>query len=427
VNADLVARATRVMPGGVSSPVRAFLGVGGEPRVVRAARGAMLTDVDGNAYVDLQMAFGPLLVGHAHPAVAAAVADAATRGLAYGATCVPEVELAEAIVRHHPAMAWARFVSSGTEATMSAVRLARAATGRELIVKFSGCYHGHADLFLSEAGSGLATLGIPASPGVPAATSAGTLTLPLDDEAALEEAFLRHGERIAAVIVEGVPANHGLLPQRRAWRDALRRLTRANGALLVVDEVITGFRLAWGGATASLGLDPDLVTLGKVIGGGMPVGAYGGRADLKRLVAPEGPVYQAGTLSGNPVAMAAGLATLDALAREPSAHAYLERATRDLAQGVSEAAAKADVPVAVRHVGSLLWMVLDDAPLGLRAAPLSSKAVARFGRLHGALLRHGVYLPPSPYEVCFLSTAHAPDVVERAVAAFAAAFKEVGP
>lgn len=418
-------RAAHLMPGGVSSPVRAFRGVGGTPRVIASASGAHLHDVEGKRYVDLQMAFGPLVLGHAHPAVVQAVADAARDGLAFGATSVAEVDLAQEAVRRHPALEWLRFVNSGTEAVMSAARLARAATGRRVLVKFDGGYHGHADAFLSKAGSGLATFGLSASAGVPDGTVADTATLPLDDEAALEAFFQRHGDQVAAAFVEGVPANNGLLPQRAAWHKLLRRLTREHGALLVVDEVITGFRLARGGATEALGLEPDLVTLGKVLGGGMPVGAYGGRRDLMQLVAPLGPMYQAGTLSGNPVAMRAGLATLRTLAATPHAHDALARTTRDLATRLEDAARSAGVPFTQRAEGSILWLVLEDGFDARDATPLRKESVERFARLHRALLKEGVYLPPSAYEVCFLSTAHAPDVLDETVAAFGRAFRSL--
>ena len=418
-------RATRVMPGGVSSPVRAFRAVGGSPRFFERGEGAWLVDVDGRRVVDLQMAFGPLLLGHAHPAVVRAVEESARRGLAFGAPHPDEVLLAEEAVARHPALEWLRFVNSGTEAVMSAARLARAATGREVILKFDGCYHGHADAFLAKAGSGLATFGLAASAGVPAATVAQTATLPLDDEGALDQFFARHGPQVAAAFVEGVPANNGLLPQRKAWHDRLRRLTREHGALLVVDEVITGFRMAWGGATEALDLKPDLVTLGKVLGGGMPVGAYGGRKDLMELVAPLGPMYQAGTLSGNPVAMAAGLATLRALAAEPDAHAALAKRTEDLARRLMDEARDAGFPLSAPHVASMLWLVPGEGLAPRDATPLPKEAVARFAALHGAFLREGVLLPPSAYEVAFLSTAHGPEALDAVVEAFGRAVRSV--
>src|SRR5579883_503906 len=312
----LYERARRVIPGGVSSPVRAFRAVGGTPLFVERGEGPYIFDADGNRYLDLVGSWGPLILGHAHPQVVHAVAEACRRGMTFGAPCAGEVELAERIVRAYPGLEQVRFVSSGTEAVMSAIRVARAATGRGLIVKFSGCYHGHADHLLVAAGSGLATFGRPSSAGVPEAFTACTRVLPLDDEAAVEALFARDGERIAAVIIEPVPANHGLLPQRREFLERLRALTREHGALLIFDEVISGFRIARGGAAERLGIVPDLATFGKVIGGGMPVGGFAGPRRIMARLAPDGDTYQAGTLSGNPVAMASGIATLDALAAE---------------------------------------------------------------------------------------------------------------
>ena len=422
---ELFRKAESLMPGGVSSPVRAFRAVGGTPRVFRAGAGAWLTDVDGKRYVDLQMAFGPLLLGHAHPEVVRAVTEAAIHGMAFGAPNPSEIALAEEVVKRHPAMEWVRFVNSGTEAVMSAARVARAATGRSLLVKFDGGYHGHADAFLSKAGSGLATFGISASAGVPENVAGDVATLPLDDEAALERFFAAHGHRVAAAFIEGVPANNGLLPQRAEWHRKLRKLTRDHGALLVVDEVITGFRLAWGGATELLGLEPDLVTLGKIVGGGMPVGAYGGRKDLMQLVAPLGPVYQAGTLSGNPVAMAAGLATLRAMGNEKDLHARLARRTEAFSKALLDHARDAKLPLSVPHLASLLWLIpqADCAPRD--ATPLQKESVARFAALHRALLDEGVFLPPSAYEVAFLSTAHTDDVLRIAEEAFQRACRKV--
>jgi glutamate-1-semialdehyde 2,1-aminomutase len=315
-SAELYDRACRVIPGGVSSPVRAFRAVGGTPLFIARASGAQVFDADGRAYLDFVGSWGPLIAGHAHPAVIAAVTEALTRGMTYGAPCAAEVELAERVVASYPAAEQVRFVSSGTEAVMSAIRVARAFTGRDLIVKFAGCYHGHADHLLVAAGSGLATFGRPSSAGVPAAFTACTRVLPLDDEASVAQLFEREGTNIAAVIIEPVPANHGLLPQRREVLQALRTLTGEYGALLVFDEVISGFRLGRGGAAELLGITPDLATFGKVIGGGMPVGAFGGARRIMARLAPDGDTYQAGTLSGNPVAMTAGLATLDLLVRE---------------------------------------------------------------------------------------------------------------
>ncbi len=423
-NKSLHAEAVRLMPGGVSSPVRALKAVGGQPLAFATGDGAWVTDVEGKRYVDLQMAFGPLIVGHAHPHVVAAVQAAAAHGMHFGALHPDEVRMAQAVVRHHPAVERLRFVNSGTEAVMSATRLARAATGRDLILKFEGGYHGHADQFLAKAGSGLKTFGLSSSAGVPAETSALTATLPFDDEQALEAFFAAHGDKLAAAVVEGIPANQGLLPQRPGWHALLRKLTREHGALLVVDEVITGFRVALGGATEALGLKPDLVTLGKVIGGGLPVGAYGGRADLMALVAPEGPMYQAGTLSGSPVAMAAGLATLAALEAQGS-HAHLEKSGAQWAATLEETANRCGFPLSVPRVGSLLWLVpaADLAPRDAR--PLPEGTVERYAALHQAIRAEGVYLPPSAYEVAFLSTTHDEHALDHVATAFARAIRKV--
>jgi glutamate-1-semialdehyde 2,1-aminomutase len=374
--------------------VRAFRAVGGTPLFIRSAAGAEVEDQDGRRYLDFVGSWGPLILGHAHPEVVGAVADAARRGTTYGAPCAAEVELAETIVAAYPGLEQVRCVSSGTEAVMSAVRLARGATGRDLVVKFAGCYHGHADHLLVAAGSGLATLGIPDSAGVPAAFAALTRVLPLGDERALGDLFAAEGERIAAVLVEPVPANHGLLPQRPEFLRGLREITRRHGALLVFDEVITGFRLGRGGAAERFGITPDLATFGKVIGGGLPVGAFGGRRELMAHLAPLGRVYQAGTLSGNPLAMAAGLATLRVLERE-NGWARLE------ALG---AALERLVPESVRLVrcGSLFWLDLEPG---------------RYGELFHALLDEGISLAPSAFEVGFLSTAHTEEHLERLAAA----------
>lgn len=424
-NSTLYAKAVQLMPGGVSSPVRALKSVGGEPLAIVQGKGAWVTDADGQRYVDLQMAFGPMLVGHAHPTVTQAVCSAVGKGLHFAAIHPDEIRLAEEVVARHPAVERLRFVNSGTEAVMSATRLARAATGRDLIVKFEGGYHGHADPFLAKAGSGLKTFGLAGSAGVPAATANLTATLPLDDEAALQQFFAVHGDLVAAAIVEGVPANQGLLPQRREWHAELRRLTRAHGALLIVDEVITGFRLARGGATESLGLQPDLVTLGKILGGGLPVGAYGGRKELMALVAPEGPMYQAGTLSGSPVAMAAGLATLVAFDAHPGRHQGLDASARVLAEALEDAARSAACPMTIVREGSLLWIVLAERFAPRDARPLPDGAAARYAALYRAMRSEGVLLPPSPYEVAFTSTAHDDDAANHVASAFRRAIRKV--
>jgi glutamate-1-semialdehyde 2,1-aminomutase len=404
-SAQLYERACRVIPGGVNSPVRAFRAVGGTPLFIARGAGATVFDADGRAYLDLVGSWGPLIVGHAHPEVLAAVRDALARGTSYGAPCAAEVELAEQVVASYPAAEQVRFVSSGTEAVMSAIRLARAFTGRDTIVKFAGCYHGHADHLLVAAGSGLATFGRPSSAGVPEGFTACTRVLPLDDEAALTALFEREGPRIAAVIVEPVPANHGLLPQRREFLQSLRRLTSAHGALLIFDEVISGFRLAAGGAAQLLGIAPDLATFGKVIGGGMPVGAFGGARRIMARLAPDGDTYQAGTLSGNPVAMAAGLATLGLLKRE---HGWqrLEALGAELEGLLRPVLVAARFPLQLVRVGSLFWLSLHEAGAPRTAATLAVRETARFAKLFHALLERGIYLPPSAYEACFLSLAH---------------------
>jgi glutamate-1-semialdehyde 2,1-aminomutase len=401
----LYQRACRVIPGGVSSPVRAFRAVGGTPLFMERGAGSRIFDADGRGYLDLVCSWGPLIAGHAHTAVVAAVGAALARGTTFGAPCAAEVELAERVVAAYPAAEQVRFVSSGTEAVMSAIRVARAFTARDLIVKFAGCYHGHADHLLVAAGSGLATFGRPSSAGVPEAFTACTRVLPLDDEAALRALFAREGAKIAAVIIEPVPANHGLLPQRHEFLAAIRELTQAHGALLIFDEVICGFRLARGGAAQTLGIRPDMATFGKVIGGGMPVGAFGGARRMMARLAPDGDTYQAGTLSGNPVAMAAGLATLDLLERE-SGWQRLEALGVELESLLRPVLARAAFPVHLVRTGSLFWMSLHEGGAPRDAATLTPRAIARYGELFHAMLARGVYLPPSAYEGCFLSLAH---------------------
>jgi glutamate-1-semialdehyde 2,1-aminomutase len=416
---QLYERACRAIPGGVSSPVRAFRAVGGTPLFIARGAGSRVTDADGRTYLDLVGSWGPLIAGHAHPAVLAAIGAALERGTTFGAPCEAEVELAERVSAAYPAAEQVRFVSSGTEAVMSAIRVARAFTGRDLIVKFAGCYHGHADHLLVAAGSGLATLGKPSSAGVPRAFTECTRVLPLDAEAAVAALFEREGERIAAVIVEPVPANHGLLPQRREFLEALRRTTRAHGALLIFDEVICGFRLARGGAAELLGIRPDLATFGKVIGGGMPVGAFGGERRIMARLAPDGDTYQAGTLSGNPVAMAAGLATLEVLERE-SGWQRLEARGAELERLLAPVLAHAPWPVNLVRVGSLFWLSLHEQGAPRTAVALTEGSAARFAALFHAMLDRGVYLPPSAYEACFLSLAHSSADLEEFTAALAA-------
>ena len=398
-------RAERVIPGGVSSPVRAFRAVGGTPLVLRSGQGAEFEDVDGKRYVDFVCSWGPLILGHAHPEVRQAICEAAARGTSFGAPCEPEIELAEWLVGAYPGLEQVRFVSSGTEAVMSAIRLARGATGRDRIVKFSGCYHGHADHLLVSAGSGLVTFGRASSAGVPEAFTRETIVLPLDDEQRLTDLLRTEGARIAAVIVEPVPANNGLLLQRPEFLATLRRETERAGTLLIFDEVISGFRLAKGGAAQLFGITPDLATFGKVIGGGLPVGAFGGRRDLMRHLAPEGPVYQAGTLSGNAVAMTAGLATLRVLEREDG-WARLEGTGRELEALLAPVLANAPMPTQLVRLGSLFWLALQSGSAPRSAEAIDAGAAARYAPMFHALLADGVALAPSAYEAGFLSLAH---------------------
>lgn len=411
-----------MMPGGVSSPVRAFKSVGSTPRFIARGEGAHLIDVEGRRYVDYVLSFGPLLLGHAHPAVTQAIVAQAALGSSYGAPSPLEVELAGRIKRFVPSMERLRFVNSGTEATMSAIRLARAFTGRNRIVKFEGHYHGHADLLLAKAGSGVATLGLPDSPGVPAAVTADTLVIPFNDPAALSEVFERdQADGIAAVIVEPVAGNMGLIPPAGGFLQQLREQTAAHGSLLIFDEVMTGFRVHPGGAQTAFGITPDLTTLGKVIGGGLPVGAYGGRADIMGMMAPDGPVYQAGTLSGNPLAMAAGCALLDEI-EHSDAWTKAAEASRLVTQAIEAAAGPVGVGVQTRHLGAMFGFYLSDEPVTDWSSASRSDREG-FSRLHRALLDEGVYLPPSPFEACFTSSAHGSEEVAKTANAFASAFK----
>jgi glutamate-1-semialdehyde 2,1-aminomutase len=414
---SLFAAAQRVIPAGVNSPVRAFRGVGGRPFFVDHAAGARIFDVDGHAYIDFLGSWGPLILGHAAPTVVEAVVAAARRGTSYGAPTSGEVELAETIGAAYPSMEMVRLVNSGTEAAMSAIRLARGATGRDVILKFDGCYHGHADSLLVKAGSGGATFSLPDSGGVPASVARLTITVPFNDTDAVRRAFRERGGEIAAVIVEPVAGNMGVVPPRPGFLEGLRAVTREAGALLIFDEVITGFRVAYGGAQQRYGVPPDLTCLGKIIGGGLPIGAYGGRRDLMEQVAPLGPVYQAGTLSGNPLAVAAGLATLACL-RDPAIYDRLERLGACLTEGLEAAARKADVPLTVNRVGSMLTGFFCAGPVTDYASARRSDT-ARYGRYFHAMLARGVFLAASQFEAAFVSTVHSDADIEHAARAAA--------
>jgi glutamate-1-semialdehyde 2,1-aminomutase len=417
----LFAEAQAVLPGGVDSPVRAFRAVGGDPLFIARGEGAYLEDVDGNRYVDYMLSWGPLILGHAPPALTKAIAEAAALGTSFGAPSPLEVELAKRVQQFFPALEMLRFVSSGTEATMSALRLARAFTGRAKILKFEGCYHGHADLLLVKAGSGVATLGLPDSPGVPAGTVADTLVAPFNDLAAVERLFAAMPNQIAAVIVEPVTGNMGVVPPAAGFLEGLRAVTSAHGALLIFDEVMTGFRVHPGGAQGLTGIVPDLTTLGKVIGGGLPVGAYGGRRDIMEMIAPAGPVYQAGTLSGNPLAMRAGLVTLDALAG-PGVWDGIAARAAEVATIATDTARSAGVPVQVQRVGTMLTVFFSDVPV-TNWTSASGCDTQAFGRFHRALLEHGVYWVPSQFEAAFLSAAHGDAEISHTATAMERAFQ----
>jgi glutamate-1-semialdehyde 2,1-aminomutase len=416
----LFAEAVTLLPGGVDSPVRAFKAVGGEPLFIERGEGPWLFDVDGNRYIDYVLSWGPLVLGHAHPRVLAAIVEAASRGTSFGAPSPLELDLARLVRGLMPSVQMIRFVNSGTEAVMSALRLARAYTGRSKIVKFTGGYHGHADMLLVQAGSGAATLGLPDSPGVPAAVTADTLACAYNDLRGVEELFDRQRGKIAAVIVEPVAGNMGVVLPAPGFLQGLRAVTKADGALLIFDEVMTGFRVHPGGAQALFGVVPDLSVLGKVIGGGLPVGAYGGRRDIMELVAPAGPMYQAGTLSGNPLAMSAGIATLKELVI-PGVWGRLEKTTRELAEGLSRAGRAAGVPLQVSHAGSMFGLFFSGEPVTDWDSARKSDT-GRFSRYFRRMLEEGIYLAPSQFEAGFVSTAHGPAEVEATLKAAELAF-----
>ena len=419
---DLFSRAQPLIPGGVNSPVRAFKSVGGEPFFVQRADGPYLYDVDGNRYIDYVGSWGPMIAGHNHPAVREAVEKAVRDGLSFGAPCPAEVTMAETITRLVPSCEMVRMVNSGTEATLSAIRLARGATGRSRIVKFEGCYHGHGDSFLVKAGSGMLTLGVPTSPGVPAALGELTSTLSYNDFEAASALFDELGGEIACVIVEPVVGNANCIPPREGYLQHLRELCTKHGALLILDEVMTGFRVALGGAQAYYGVTPDLTTFGKIIGGGMPVGAYGGRRELMQQIAPAGPIYQAGTLSGNPVAMAAGLAMLE-LVQAPGFHQRLAATAAAVCQGLEDAARQAGVPLTTNQVGGMFGLFFTDQRVETYAQATSCDVPA-FNRFFHAMLERGVFLAPSAYEAGFVSSAHTSEVVEQTLEAARQALRE---
>ena len=412
---SLFQKSQKVIPGGVNSPVRACKAVGTLPRFIDHADGCRIFDADGNEYIDYVGSWGPMILGHRHPAVIQAITDVLSRGTSFGAPTDLEMELAYRVTEAVPSVEMVRMVNSGTEATMSAIRLARGATGRDIVIKFDGCYHGHADMLLVDAGSGVATLNIPGSPGIPESVVRHTLSLPYNDPEAVRNVMAEKGKDVAAIIVEPVAGNMGMVPPLPGFLETLREVTQQNGSLLIFDEVMCGFRVAYGGAQSLYDIRPDLTCFGKIIGGGMPVGAYGGRKDIMSQVAPEGAVYQAGTLSGNPVAMAAGLATLEQL-RQPGVYDTLETRSRCLAEGLAEAARQSNVPVSFNRVGSMLGMFFTDRAVNdFGTAKMSD--LERFGRYYRHMLDTGIYLAPSQFEACFVSLAHDDAAIEQTIKA----------
>jgi len=419
---QLFERAVELMPGGVNSPVRAFRGVGGSPKFIKSASGATITDVDGRTYIDYVGSWGPMILGHADDEIMSALREVVGYGTSFGAPNELEVQLAEEVIDAVPSIEMVRMVNSGTEATMSAIRLARGVTGRTKLVKFEGCYHGHGDSLLVKAGSGVATLGLPDSPGVPASLAQNTITVPFNNVAALEKVFAEHAD-IAAVIIEPVVGNMGCVPPREGYLEAVRTLTKQHGTLLIFDEVMTGFRLARGGAQELYGISPDITTLGKIMGGGLPVGAYGGSKDLMNNVAPAGPIYQAGTLSGNPLSMTAGIVTLRRL-RNKAIYQQLETATATLCEGLKQAAQQAGIETVTNRVGSM-WTSFFTAGPVVDWDTANRADRKRFGLFFHEMLNEGVYLAPSQFEAGFVSIAHTPDVIEKTITAARNAFQRV--
>ncbi|MBE9224647.1 glutamate-1-semialdehyde 2,1-aminomutase [Phormidium sp. LEGE 05292] len=412
---EIFAAAQKIMPGGVSSPVRAFKSVGGQPIVFDHVKGAYIWDVDGNEYIDYVGTWGPAICGHAHPEVIKALHEALDKGTSFGAPSVLENVLAEMVIDAVPSIEMVRFVNSGTEACMAVLRLMRAFTGREKVIKFEGCYHGHADMFLVKAGSGVATLGLPDSPGVPKSVTSSTLTAPYNDLEAVKALFAENPGEIAGVILEPVVGNAGFIPPDAGFLEGLRVITQENGALLVFDEVMTGFRIAYGGAQEKFGITPDLTTLGKIIGGGLPVGAYGGRQDIMSMVAPAGPMYQAGTLSGNPLAMTAGIKTLELL-QKPGTYEYLEKITRKLSNGLLQIAKETGHAVCGGQISAMFGLFFTSGPVH-NYEDAKKSDTAKFGRFHRGMLERGVYLAPSQFEAGFTSFAHTEEDIDRTLAA----------
>jgi len=412
---EIFAAAQNLMPGGVSSPVRAFKSVGGQPIVFDSVKGAYIWDVDGNQYIDYVGTWGPAICGHAHPDVIGALHEALEKGTSFGAPSVLENVLAEMVINAVPSIEMVRFVNSGTEACMSVLRLMRAFTGRDKIIKFEGCYHGHADMFLVKAGSGVATLGLPDSPGVPKSTTTNTLTAPFNDLEAVKALFEENRDEIAGVILEPVVGNAGFITPDAGFLEGLRELTQEHGALLVFDEVMTGFRIAYGGAQEKFGITPDLTTLGKVIGGGLPVGAYGGRRDIMAMVAPAGPMYQAGTLSGNPLAMTAGIKTLELL-QKPGTYEYLDRITKKLADGIQQIAQETGHAACGGHISGMFGLFFTAGPVHSYEDAKKSD-LAKFSHFHRGMLERGIYLAPSQFEAGFTSVAHTEEDIDQTLAA----------